>query len=120
VGYGRYDTDEQLALLNELYSYLRLYTNFFLPTMKLKSKERVGSRVKKRYDQARTPYQRVLDAPQVAKQKKQLLRATYVTLNPAALKRKIDRLQQRLLQTRSHTNLRECARMVAVVAAQKH
>jgi len=60
VGYARYDTEEQCQLLNELYSYLRLYTNFFLPTMKLKSKERVGSRVKKKYDQARTPYQRVL------------------------------------------------------------
>jgi hypothetical protein len=60
VGYARYDTDEQCQLLNELYSYLRLYTNFFLPTMKLKSKEREGSRVKKYYDQALTPYQRVL------------------------------------------------------------
>jgi hypothetical protein len=120
VGYGRYDTEEQCELLNELYSHLRLYSNFFLPTMKLKSKERVGSTVKKSYDQARTPYQRVLDAPQVARQKKQLLRSKYETLNPAALKRKIDRLQQRLLKTRSNTNWRECARMVAVVAAQKN
>ena len=62
VGYARYDTDEQCQLLNELYSHLRLYTNFFLPTMKLKSKERVGSRVKKQYDQALTPYQRVLQS----------------------------------------------------------
>lgn len=99
VGYARYDTDTQLALLNELYSYLRLYTNFFLPTMKLQSKERVGSRVKKRYDKAQTPYQRVLSAPQVSKQKKQLLRAKYQTINPAALKRQIDRLQQRLLKS---------------------
>lgn len=120
VGYGRFDTDEQCELLNELYSYLRLYTNFFLPTMKLKSKERVGSRVKKRYDQARTPYQRVLDAPRVAKRKKQLLRDKYETLNPAALKRKIDRLQQRLLKTKSTTNWRECARMVAVAAAYQN
>jgi hypothetical protein len=119
VGYARYDTDEQCQLLNELYSYLRLYTNFFLPTMKLKSKERVGSRVKKSYDQVRTPYQRVLDSPQVARQKKQLLRAKYETLNPAALKRKIDRLQQRFLKTKSNTNWRECARMVAVAAAQR-
>lgn len=117
VGYQRYDTDEQCQLLNELYSYLRLYTNFFLPTMKLKMKERVGSRVKKRYDRARTPYQRVLDAPQVTRQQKQLLRSKYATLNPAALKRKIDRLQQRLLKTKSSTNWRECARMVAVTAA---
>jgi hypothetical protein len=119
VGYGRYDTDEQCALLNELYSYLRLYTNFFLPTMKLKSKERIGSRVKKSYDEARTPYQRVLAAPQVPKKKKQLLRTRYETLNPAALKRKIERLQQRLAKTTRQTNWRECARMVAVNAAQR-
>jgi len=54
VGYQRYDTEAQLALLNELYATLRLYTNFFQPTMKLKSKERVGSKVTKRYDGAQT------------------------------------------------------------------
>src|ERR1041385_344437 len=119
VGYARYDTDEQCQLLNELYSYLRLYTNFFLPTMKLKSKERVGSRVKKKYDQALTPYQRVLQSKLVSKAKKDQLRTKYATLNPAALKRKIERLQQRLSKTTSDTNWRECARMVAVTAAQR-
>jgi len=103
VGYGRFDTDQQLQLLNELYSQLRLYTNFFLPTMKLLSKERVGSRVKKKYDQAQTPYQRVLASRQVSKADKQQLRAKYATLNPAALKRQLDRLQQRLTQTASNT-----------------
>ena len=107
VGYGRFDTDEQLQLLNQLYSQLRLYSNFFLPTMKLQTKERIGSRVKKTYDKAQTPYQRVLAAPQVSKPDKQRLKAKYATLNPAALKRKLDRLQQRLLQTaRSTKHLR--------------
>ena len=105
VGYGRFDTEAQRLLLNELYSQLRLYTNFFLPTMKLKTKERVGSRVKKTYDKAQTPYQRVLASPQVSKSDQQRLKAKYVTLNPASLKRKIDRLQQRLLQTASNTKL---------------
>jgi integrase-like protein len=119
VGYTRYDTAEQWELLNELYSYLRLYTNFFLPTMKLKSKERVGSKVKKCYDQALTPYQRVLQSPMVGKAAKDRLRARYATLNPAALKRKLERLQQRLAKTSNKTNWRECARMVAVTAAQR-
>lgn len=99
VGYQRYDTEAQLDLLNELYATLRLYTNFFQPTMKLQSKERVGSKVTKRYDRAQTPYQRVLAAPQVAKASKELLRTKYETLNPAALKRKLTRLQERLLKT---------------------
>ena len=119
VGYARYDTDEQCALLNELYSYLRLYTNFFLPTMKLKYKERVGSKVKKSYDKPQTPYQRVLQAKLVSKAAKERLRVRYETLNPAALKRKIERLQQRLAKTKSQTNWRECARMIAVNAAQR-
>ena len=99
VGYQRYDTDAQLQLLNELYATLRLYTNFFQPTMKLQFKQRVGSKVTKRYDRAQTPYQRVLAAPQIAEAKKDLLRAKYETLNPAALKRKISRMQERLLKT---------------------
>jgi hypothetical protein len=99
VGYQRYDMDQQLQLLNELYATLRLYTNFFQPTMKLQSKQRLGSKVSKKYDLAQTPYQRVLAAPQLAKQKKLQLRAKYETLNPAALKRKITRLQERLLKT---------------------
>lgn len=50
AGYLRYNTEEELKLLNELYSYLRLYTNFFQPVMKLTEKTRIGSGVIKRYD----------------------------------------------------------------------
>lgn len=99
VGYQRYDTPAQLQLLNEIYATLRLYTNFFQPTMKLQCKQRVGSKVTKRYDRAQTPYQRVLTSPHIAKAKKELLRVKYEMLNPAALKRKITRLQERLLKT---------------------
>ena len=99
VGYQRYDSPAQLQLLNEIYATLRLYTNFFQPTMKLQFKQRVGSKVTKRYDRAQTPYQRVLASPHIAEAKKELLRVKYATLNPAALKRKITRLQERLLKT---------------------
>jgi hypothetical protein len=87
--------------------------------MKLKSKERIGSKVKKCYDQALTPYQRVLQTKLVSQKTKEQLRARYRLLNPAALKRKIERLQQRLNKTTSQTNWRECARMVAVTAARR-
>ena len=98
VGYLRYDTEPELRLLNELYQVLRLYTNYFQPVMKLIQKERVGSQVKKKYDQPRTPFRRVLESPQVAKAKKQRLRKEYAQLNPAALKREITRLQNELLE----------------------
>src|SRR5215813_2075544 len=59
-GYQRFDTGAELMVLKQLYTTLRLYTNFFQPTMKLKSKERFGSRVQKSYYAPQTPYQRVL------------------------------------------------------------
>ena len=106
VGYQRFDTDEQLGLLNELYEVLDLYTNFFQPSMKLQSKERHGARVKKKYDAARTPYQRLLDSSFIPEESKKQLRAQYRLLNPAQLKRQIERLQQKLLATAVRTTSR--------------
>ena len=99
VGYQRFDSDEQLGWLNELYEVLDLYNNFFQPSMKLKSKERHGARVKKKYDEARTPYQRLLDSSFITQESKQQLRDRYHLLNPAQLKRQIEKLQQKLLAT---------------------
>lgn len=50
VGYARYDTEEEIDLLNRLYRHLRLYTNYFQPSMKLIKKTRTGPRVQKWYD----------------------------------------------------------------------
>jgi len=97
VGYQRCDTDEQLRLLAQLYEPLDLYTNFFQPSMKLKSKERHGARVTKKYHQARTPYQRMLESSFIDEQTKQQLRQRYQLLNPAQLKRQLERWQRKLL-----------------------
>jgi len=95
-GYRRHDTEEELTVLNELYDTLRLYTNFFQPVMKLIEKTRIGSRVKKRYDRARTPFCRVLESDFVPKQAKEALRQEYAKLNPVKLKRNLIKLQERL------------------------
>ncbi|MEE9134671.1 MAG: ISNCY family transposase [Nitrososphaerales archaeon] len=107
VGYHRYDTPQQLRLLNRLYSRLRLYTNYFQPVMKLEEKIRVGSKVKKRYDQPRTPYQRVLEAPLVEKEKKKKLDQEYAKLNPAELRRQITTLQIKLRKLAAKENLKK-------------
>ncbi|MBI4811699.1 MAG: DDE-type integrase/transposase/recombinase [Ignavibacteriales bacterium] len=96
VGYYRYDTDEELQLLNNIYDILRLYTNFFLPTMRLKEKSRIGSKVKRLYDKPITPFKRVLQHPTVSKVVKKKLKYLYQTLNPAQLKRDLIKLQNRL------------------------
>ena len=98
VGYQRLAGPEQLALVNQLYEYLRLYTNYFQPLMKLKSKERHGSQVKKTYDTAQTPYQRLQQSPYLSSASKRRLKMEYERLNPAELKRQIERLQEQLLQ----------------------
>jgi hypothetical protein len=97
----RHDTPKEVALLNELYRFLRLYINFFQPVMKLLEKTRIGSKVGEKYDEAQTPYQRVLASPDVSKEAKTQLRGQYRKLNPAELKRKIENLQRRLIQVLS-------------------
>jgi len=99
VGYGRYNTQEQVDILNELYKKLRLYTNYFLAVQKLKEKVRVGSKVKKIHDKAATPYKRILRAKNVAKEVKDCLRAEYKTLNLVQLKKQIDETLKRLKPT---------------------
>jgi hypothetical protein len=96
VGYGRYDTPQHQAIMDALYRELRLYTNFFQPSMKLIQKTRIGSKVIKQYDAAQTPYRRLLASPDVSTSGKRRLTALYAKLNPAALKRCITALQQKL------------------------
>jgi hypothetical protein len=97
VGYLRYDTDEEVATLNALYDQLRLMTNFFVPQAKLIAKEREGAKVRKRYDRPQTPYQRLLADRRIPAATKRELTAIYRDLNPAAIRRQIIRLQQRLI-----------------------
>ena len=85
VGYGRYEGQKAWDALQRLYDGVRLYVNFFQPSMKLLSKERVGAKVKKHYDDAKTPYQRVLADAHVAPEVKARLEQEYLTLNPLAL-----------------------------------
>ncbi len=109
VGYARYYGQDACQLLNELYPLLSDYINFFIPSQKLKEKIRDGAKVCRRYHVAKTPYQRVLDAPAVPDAVKQRLRQRYKQLNPAALHRRIRRLQKQLQQltTRRDRNQHE-------------
>jgi hypothetical protein len=90
VGYDRYESPQALALLAVIYADLRLFINFFQPTMKLLEKSRQGSKVRKRYAPAQTPYQRVITSPLVADERKAALRQLYPSLNPLALQRQIE------------------------------
>ena len=90
VGYDRWETQQELALLENIYDDLRPYINFFQPSLKLIAKERLGNKTRKRYDPAKTPYQRVLDRNDIALLAKARLINLYLQLNPAELRRRID------------------------------
>jgi len=96
VGYARYDTDEEVDILNQIYDVLRLYVNMFQPVAKLISKERQGAKVRKIYDTPKTPGQRLLESPDISEEVKAQLQKTFDELNPASLKREIDRLLRKL------------------------
>jgi len=85
VGYERYMTKVSFECLGRVYGLVRLYNNFFQPTMKLIAKSRHGARVYKVYDTASTPYQRLLRSGVLTEKKKAELAATYQGLNPVKL-----------------------------------
>jgi hypothetical protein len=97
VGYHRYDTADELSLLNQIYAVLRTETNFFSPQQKLVEKHRHGAKVTKRYDTAQTPYQRVLGDARVPHDIKTVLTTDYEQHNPAQIRRDLLALQERLL-----------------------
>jgi hypothetical protein len=93
VGYGRYDSQRQVKQLNALYrNEYRLFTNLFRPVMKIKSKAKINNSIcRKTYDQARSPYQRLLRSRQMKPADKDKLTRLYLSLNPVYLKQAIDR-----------------------------
>lgn len=93
VGYGRFVGPKAVERLNRLYDLLRLRTNYFLPSTKLEAKNRIGSRVQKHYQVPKTPYQRVLESPQISESIKQELRREYDSMNLAQLDREIRKVQ---------------------------
>ena len=90
IGYDRFETEEEYLLLQSIYADLRLYANFFQPVLKLVSKEHVDNKLRKRYDQAATPFQRVLAAKEIPLEIKARLTNLYVRLNPVQLRTSID------------------------------
>lgn len=90
VGYDRLETQEELTLLTSIYSELRLYINFFQPVLNLVAKERVDGKTIHTYDQAKTPFRRVLALDPLPVEIKARLTDQYLHLNPVALRTSID------------------------------
>jgi hypothetical protein len=86
-GYQRLDNPKVVALMNDLYrNEWRLFHNFFLPSVKLIEKERIGSKTIKKHDNPKTPYQRILDSEHVPQTTKNALIKQLDRLNPFELR----------------------------------
>jgi hypothetical protein len=91
LGYHRFDILEIVPLLNTLYkTQWRLFHNFFCPSVKLIAKQRIASKTIKRYDNPKTPYQRVMDSPDISSSTKRSLSTVFEKLNPFHLRRAME------------------------------
>jgi hypothetical protein len=106
AGYDRYEKDAVPAL-NELWECYRLFTNFYQPVMKLTGKTRIDGHLRKEYDEAKTPYQRIVASPEVTPERKAQLAALYATLDPVTLRRQIETLQRHVWENRTVRFLNE-------------
>jgi Integrase core domain len=96
VGYDRFVGELAYRQLTELYRALRVYVNCFQPSMKLQTKQREGSKVRRTYDQAQTPMQRLLASGAVSPTKQQELLRITAALDPLRLLQQLEHLQKAL------------------------
>jgi hypothetical protein len=90
MGYDRIETHKAVEKMNKLYrNELTMFLNYFIPSVKLISKTRVGSKQISKHDKAKTPYQRVQYSKFIKKETKQILKQTKARLNPFELNKRI-------------------------------
>lgn len=91
-GYDRFENPRLVDLMNDLYkNEWSLYQNHFMPNMKCIEKIKVNSKYKKKYDEPKTPYERVLACDKIPKEAKEKLKAIHEKLNPFELKEGIEK-----------------------------
>ncbi|HKH15849.1 MAG TPA: hypothetical protein VKA47_14470 [Solirubrobacterales bacterium] len=89
VGHGRLDTPEQCAALNALYDRMWAYYNLFQPVLHLIEKTASGTRVRRRWDDAKAPFERLAATNVLTPEHRATLEALRETTNPRALRRAI-------------------------------
>ncbi len=112
LGYQRLDDPKTVPLLNDLYRHeWRLFHNFFCPSVKLLSKERIGSKTIKHHDPPKTPYQRTTESPHISLDSKQALFKQLEKLNPFVLREAIEKkLKNILIPSPSSSSLQRSLR----------
>src|SRR4051812_14595581 len=87
LGQARLDTAEQCAALNALYDRMWTYYNLFQPVLHLVEKSHDGTRIRRRWDDAQTPFARLLATNTLDPAARERLERLYAETNPRALRR---------------------------------
>lgn len=103
IGYDRYTSKAAYECLGRIYALVRLYLNFFQPTMKLIAKTRQGAKVHKVYETAQTPYRRLLKMGALSEVKQTELAAIYLGSNPVRLRNQINSNLEQLWKLADHS-----------------
>ena len=104
LGYQRLETPQQCAAVNALYDQLWTYYNLFQPVLHLVGKEVVNGKLVRRWDQAQTPYQRLVASGALAPEQEARLATLYAQTNPRQLREEIYHAISQLWQ---HTDQRK-------------
>lgn len=106
-GYDRFDDHAMVALMNEIYcAYWNKLHNFFIPTMKLIERTRIGGRICKKYDAPKTPFDRILENPEIPSWVKSRLIAEKKCYNPFKLKGSLDDKMRDFAKLTDHARIR--------------
>jgi transposase InsO family protein len=119
LGWERYDSPEAVEAINDLYrNELRLWLNLFLPSVKLAKKVRVGSKVRRRYDGPRTPFERVRACPQADPEQVEWLQELRKRLDPFELGKRIERKLERIYRLANRRRSPRASEQTAVGGQQ--
>jgi hypothetical protein len=104
TGYERITDQHLVEMIDDMYqNEHRLLTNYFYTTLKLKEKVRINGKTRKVYEEAKTPYQRLMESDKISKEIKDKLTREYQKLNPAELQRNLKRKLEKIRDYRSVT-----------------
>ena len=97
LGYDRYERDDVIAAVNDLYeNEWSILNNFFMPQMKLKEKTRIKSKLRKYYDTPKTPLERLIESKVLTPEKEKELLAIRDAHNPVQLRKTVEQKIKRI------------------------
>ena len=97
VGYYRFEGEEARTVMAELYETYNLLVNYFFPSMKIQKKERIDAKMTKKYDEAKTPYTRLMECESLSEEAKRELTRRKNSLDLESLLKITQTLQSTLI-----------------------